>query len=220
MGADDEKRAAAAAAAELVESGMRVGLGTGSTVAWLLPELARRDVAARYVATSPRTAEAARQLGIVVGAFDDVDSLDLAIDGADQVADDGWLIKGGGAAQTREKIVAAAAQRFVVICDSSKLVAELHAPVPLELLAFGLAATLRQLSPVTLRDVALSPDGGLIADYHGDVGDPAELAAWLSSVPAVVMAWYPGQEGGRAVAEILFGGERNLISLNERCHLT
>jgi ribose 5-phosphate isomerase A len=211
MDANEEKRAAASAAAELVESGMRVGLGTGSTVALLLPELARRAVAATYVATSPRTEEAARALGIDVKSFDDVDALDLAIDGADQVDADGWLIKGGGAAQTREKIVAAAAQRFVVICDSSKLVDQLHAPVPLELQAFGLAATLRHLGPVTLRDVPLSPDGGIIADYHGDVGDPEELALWLSSVPGLVAH---GLFGPEMVSQVLVGINGTVRSTN------
>jgi ribose 5-phosphate isomerase A len=186
MGVEEEKQLAATAAAQLVEDGMRVGLGTGSTVAFLLPELARRAVKAVYVATSPRTEQLARALGLVVEPFDSFDRLDLTIDGADQIAKDGWLIKGGGGAHTREKIVAACASRFVVIADSSKLVDQLRAPVPLELLAFGLDATLRHLSPSTLRDVALSPDGGVIGDYHGDVTDPAALSRWFSSTPGVI----------------------------------
>ncbi len=130
-----------------------MGLGTGTTVAFLLEAIARRGVRARYVATSPETASAARSLGITVETFDDLDELDLAIDGADQIAPDGWLIKGRGGAHLREKIVAAAATRFVVIADSSKPVTTLHAPVPLELRPFGLRATLRELGAVTLRDV-------------------------------------------------------------------
>ena len=86
--------------------------------------------------------------------------LDVAIDGADQVAPDGWLVKGGGAAHTREKAVAAAADRFVVIASSEKLVERLRPPVPLELLEFGLAGTLRRLGSVRLRDVPSSPEGG------------------------------------------------------------
>ncbi|MBO0715028.1 MAG: ribose 5-phosphate isomerase A, partial [Acidimicrobiales bacterium] len=117
-----EKQVAAEAAAGLVEDRMTVGLGTGSTVAHLLPVLARRSLSVRYVSTSPRTEQAARELGLVVEPFETVVELDLAIDGADQVAPDGWLIKGGGGAHTREKVVAAAALRFVVIVDSSKLV--------------------------------------------------------------------------------------------------
>ena len=112
---------------------MRVGLGTGTTVAYLLEAVARRKPRAVFVASSPRTEVAAQSLGLRVQSFDDVDRLDLAIDGADQIAPDGWLIKGGGGAHTREKIVAASAERFVVIADATKLVSALHAPVPLEL---------------------------------------------------------------------------------------
>ena len=165
---------------------MRVGLGTGSTVAYLLGELSLREVRAIYVATSPATERAARSLGLRVESFDARVSFDLAIDGADQITEDGWLIKGAGGALTREKIVAASADRFVVIADSSKLVESLHAPVPLELLAFGVSSTLRRLEPCALRDVAPSPDGGLIADYRGEVHEPHALASRLSSTPGVV----------------------------------
>ena len=181
-----EKRAAAEAAALLVEDGMSVGLGTGSTVAYLVPALAARSLAVRCVATSPRTEEEARRLGLHVEPFDRLERLDIAIDGADQIAPDGWLVKGGGAAHTREKIVAAAAERFVVIADSSKAVDALRPPVPLELVRFGLAATLRALATVELRDVPPSPDGGVIADYLGVVDDAAALAARLSGTPGVV----------------------------------
>jgi ribose 5-phosphate isomerase A len=181
-----EKRAAAEAAAELVQSGMTVGLGTGSTVAFLLPALARRSLGILCAATSPRTEHAARELGLRIEDVASIDRFDIAIDGADQVAPDGWLVKGGGGAHTREKIIAAAADRFVVIADSTKPVSALHGPVPLELLAFGLRATMRQVAPASLRDVPLSPDGGVIADYHGSVDEPAALAARLSATPGVV----------------------------------
>jgi ribose 5-phosphate isomerase A len=183
---EHEKQVAARAAAELVQSGMSVGLGSGSTVAHLLSALASRRLDIRCVATSPRTARDAMELGLRVEPFDDPDALDIAIDGADQVAPDLWLIKGGGAAHTREKIVAAAADRFVVIVDSSKLVPALSAPVPLELVPFGVAQTQRRLTPVALRDVPPSPDGGVIADYLGEVGDPAALARRMSDTPGVV----------------------------------
>lgn len=186
MSVEREKQAAAQAAAQFVEDGMLVGLGTGSTVAWLLPALAKRQLSIRCVATSPRTEQAARELGIDVEPFGAIDHLDLTIDGADQVAPDGWLVKGGGGAHTRERIVAAAASRFIVIADSTKPVTALHPPVPVELLEFGLRATLRRLQPVALRDVPKSPDGGVIADYQGAVGDPAELAARLSGTPGLV----------------------------------
>jgi ribose 5-phosphate isomerase A len=183
---EGEKRAAARAAAELVESGMRVGLGTGSTVAHLLPALAERGLEIRCVATSVATEQAARELGIGVEPFEGLDRLDIAIDGADQIAPEGWLVKGGGGAHTREKIVAVAADRFVVIADSSKPVDAIEAPIPIELLRYGIDATLRHLGEVELRDVDPSPDDGLIADYRGEVGDPAQLAARLSCTPGVV----------------------------------
>jgi ribose 5-phosphate isomerase A len=188
---DNEKRLAAEAAAELVEDGMTVGLGTGSTVAHLLPALAERGLDLTCVATSPATEKHARDLGITVEGFDTIESLDIAIDGADQVAPDRWLVKGGGGAHTREKIVAAAAERFVVIADSSKPVDRIGAPVPLELSPFGLASTMLrvagELGEVNLRAGAPpSPDGGVIADYLGAVADPAELATTLASIPGVV----------------------------------
>ena len=134
-GTDTEKRVAAEAAAQLVEAGMTVGLGTGSTVAYLLPALAARELTGlRCVATSVATEEQARELGIPVEDFDSLRRLDIAIDGTDEVAPDGWLIKGGGGAHLREKVVAAAADRFVVIADASKPVDALRGPVPLELL--------------------------------------------------------------------------------------
>ncbi len=184
-----EKRSAASFAASLVEDGMRLGLGTGSTVGYLLAPLADRHLDLRCVATSVRTDRSARDLGLPVEPFDgagSLDRLDLAIDGADQVDLAGWVVKGGGAAHTREKRVAAAADRFVVIVDSGKLVERVRPPVPLELMAFGLAATLRDLGNVTLRDVPQSPDGGVIADYVGDLLDPVELAAWLDAIPGLV----------------------------------
>jgi ribose 5-phosphate isomerase A len=186
---DAEKRVAAEAAAALVEDGMRVGLGTGSTVAFLLPALAARDLSLECVATSPATERAAVELGLRVVPFTGVDSLaglDVAIDGADQVAPSGWLVKGGGAAHTREKAVAAAAERFVVVVSSDKLVERLAPPVPLELLEYGLASTLRRLGGVELRSVPRSPDGGVIADYTLPFDDPEALAAMLSAAVGVV----------------------------------
>jgi ribose 5-phosphate isomerase A len=182
----DEKRRAAETAAQLVENGMSVGLGTGSTVAYLLPALADRKLELHCVATSPRTKAAARDLGIHVEPFERIERLDIAIDGADQVAPDGWLVKGGGGAHTREKIVAAAAERFVVIADSSKPVDAIAAPIPLELHPFGLRASLFELGDVRLRDWPRSPDLGVIADYDGAVGDPAALAERFAATPGVV----------------------------------
>jgi ribose 5-phosphate isomerase A len=181
-----EKRAAALAAVALVEDGMRVGLGTGTTVAEMVPALGRRGLAITCVATSPATEELARAHGLDVRPFTDIDRLDVAIDGADQVDPAGWLVKGGGGAHTRERIVAAAADRFVVIVSSDKPVGHVHAPVPLELLAFGLAATLHALPGAVPRDAPRTPDGGVLADYHGEVGDPALLSERLDAVPGLV----------------------------------
>jgi ribose 5-phosphate isomerase A len=187
VSADAEKRAAAEAAAGLVEDGMTVGLGTGSTVFHLLPAIAARGLSdIRCVATSVATEQQARELGIPVEDFTDLRRLDIAIDGTDQVTPDGWLIKGGGGAHLREKIVAEAAERFVVIADSSKRVEMLSAPVPLEIFSFGLPSTMARLGPaVELRGVPRSPDGGAIADYRGEIGDPVELAARLEADPGV-----------------------------------
>ena len=203
--ADAEKRLAAEAAAELVEDGMTVGLGTGSTVAHLLPALARRGLAGiRCVATSVATEEQARDLGVPVEEFSKLTRLDIAIDGTDQVTPDGWLIKGGGGAHLREKIVAAAADRFVVISDSSKPVDVLTWRVPLELFAFGLESTLARLGDaVELRpDTPRSPDDGVIADYRGDVADPGPLAAKLEADPGIAAH---GLFPPSMVSEVLIG---------------
>jgi ribose 5-phosphate isomerase A len=204
------KREAAQAAAGEVRDGMRLGLGTGSTVAFLLQALGERVATlsgVRCVATSPQTASSARALGLAVCELDELGELDLAIDGADQVDRAGWLVKGGGAAHTREKIVAAAALRFVVIVSAEKVVERLAAPIPLELVPFGVQTTLRALGHARLREVPRSPDGGLIADYLGEVGDPRELAARLSAQPGVVEH---GLFAPEMVSSVLIAGESGL----------
>jgi ribose 5-phosphate isomerase A len=203
--AEREKRLAAEAAAALVENGMTVGLGTGSTARHFVIALAARELEIRCVATSLQTEETAREVGLRVEPFTGpgaLERLDLAVDGADQVAADGWVVKGGGGAHTREKVVAAAARRFVVIVSSDKLVERVRPPLPLELLAFGLAATLAQLGEAELRDAPPTPDGGVIADWTGAVDDPAGLAARLGSTPGVVEhGLFPPE----LVSEVLIG---------------
>jgi ribose 5-phosphate isomerase A len=184
-----EKQLAAHAAAELVQDGMWVGLGTGSTSMYLLAPLAERKLNIRCVATSPATAGEAVRLGLDVVEFTGPvapERLDIAIDGSDQVAPSGWLVKGGGGAHTREKSVAASAERFIVIVSSDKLVERLTPPIPLELMQYGLASTLARLDPVTVRHTPFSPDGGVIADYLGEFEDPEALAARLSAEPGVI----------------------------------
>jgi ribose 5-phosphate isomerase A len=209
LSADDRiarhKRAAATAAAELVQDGMRVGLGTGTTVAFLLPAIAERALQDLVcVATSPATDRFARELGLAVVALDEVGELDIAIDGADQIDPRGWLVKGGGGAHTREKIVALAARRFVVIASAEKAVRELAPPVPLELVPFGVGHTLERVGDARLREATESPDGGLIADYVGPVGDPRALSARLERTTGVVEH---GLFAPELVSTILIAGE-------------
>ena len=133
----------------------------------------------------------------------------------DQISPDRWLVKGGGGAHTREKIVAAAAERFVVIGDSTKPVDRLGAPIPLELFPFGISSTLTRISEslgsVKRREEApTSPDGGVIADYLGEVGDPAELAATLSAMPGVIdHGLFPPE----MVSDVLIGHEDSVKPL-------
>ncbi len=200
-----EKQLAGEAAAALVEDGMTVGLGTGSTARYFLAALAVRGLDLRCVATSQATEEAALALGLRLSSFGGLgglDRLDLAVDGADQIAPDGWVVKGQGGAHTREKIVAAAATRFVVIASSDKVVPRLTPPVALELTVFGLAATLRELGHARLRDAPPTPDGGVLADWIGPVDDPERLAAQLGDTPGVVDH---GLFPARLVSEILVG---------------
>ena len=187
-GREAEKRVAAEAAALLVEDGMTVGLGAGSTVAHFLPAVARRHLGITCVATSPATEASARSLGLALDPFESVQRLDLAIDGADQVAPDLWLVKGGGGAHAREKIAAAAADRFVVIVSSDKLVDVVRPPIPLEVLSFGVGATTRALSAlgrVERRD-GVTPDGNVLLDLFGPVDDPESLSRTLDGTPGVV----------------------------------
>lgn len=207
MGTDveREKRLAAEAAAALVEDGMSVGLGTGSTAAYFVTALAERRLDVRCVATSPATEEAARVAGLSVEPFEGTDALprlDIAVDGADQVAQDRWIVKGGGGAHTREKIVARASRKFVVIVSSDKVVDAVRPPVPLELLEYGLAATLDRLGDVVLRDAPRTPDGGVLADWVGPIERPAALSEKFEVMPGVVESGFfpPG-----LISQVLVG---------------
>jgi ribose 5-phosphate isomerase A len=203
---DAAKYAAARRAAAFVEDGMTVGLGTGSTAAWLvrcLGEKVASGLRLTGVPTSTRTAEQARGVGIEIVSLDDAGWLDLTIDGADEFDADFTLIKGGGGALLHEKIVAAASDRMIVIADASKEVSGLGAfPLPVEVIPFGWTAT-RQLIEDLLpefdvlgRKVALrmagdgayrTDEGNFILDLHlGRIGDPRRLALALNRVPGVV----------------------------------
>jgi ribose 5-phosphate isomerase A len=217
-----EKLAAAREAARLIEPGMLVGLGSGSTVNRLVRVLTEARPDASFVAASPSTHRAAQDGGLRVATFA-AETVDLAIDGADQVDPNGWLIKGGGAAHTREKILAAAANRFVVIVSSDKLVERLQPPVPLELLPFGVDATISAIGHVQLRaHTPPTPDNGLIADFHGALGNPREVARRLERQPGVVeYGLFPpelvdllivARDGGAEVARVP-GGRRTASRL-------
>lgn len=206
-GVDPAKLAAARAAVALVEDGMRLGLGTGSTAAIMVRELAGRVAAEglklRCAATSRATAELAESLGMKVESLDEIGWLDMTIDGADEVDPDLHLIKGGGAAHLREKIVAAASDRMVVVADPGKVVETLGSfPLPVEVLAFGFETTRklirRALDELDLgghdvmqrlrgSDPVITDEGNLILDLHlGCIPDAPALARALAAIPGVV----------------------------------
>jgi ribose 5-phosphate isomerase A len=201
------KFVAAKQATEYVQSGMKVGLGTGSTAAWLvqcLGEMVREQgLRIKGVPTSARTAKLAREVGIEIITLDEARWLDLTIDGTDEYDDNLNLIKGGGGAHLREKVVATASDRMIVIADASKRVATLGAfPLPVEVLPFGMQTT-RGLIEETLigadvlgRDVTqrmqgdapyVTDEGNFILDLHlKRIGNPRQLAMVLNQIPGVV----------------------------------
>jgi ribose 5-phosphate isomerase A len=189
---DDAKKAAGVHAAGYVEDGMRVGLGTGSTVHHTIVALGDRRPDITCTATSLRTHELATSLGLVVVSPDEIGHLDITIDGADEVDGELNLTKGGGGAHTREKIVAAMSDRFVIVVDESKLVERLGPfGTPLEVLEFApgvVAAAVQALgaTSVSTRD-ARSDNGNLLCDAHFPaIDDPVALAAALSGIPGIV----------------------------------
>ncbi|HLT28479.1 MAG TPA: ribose-5-phosphate isomerase A [Myxococcaceae bacterium] len=189
MSNEVEKRRVAEVGARLVGDGMLVGLGSGSTVLALVDWLGALRPRARFVASSPEVGVRAIEVGLTVCGFDDgetADILDLAIDGADALAEDGWVLKGRGGAQTREAIVAAAAQTRVLLLSSDKVVRRLPGRVPVELHRFGLSSTLRLLGDVRLRDAPPTPDGGVLADVALSLEDPLSTQRWLEGIPGVV----------------------------------
>ncbi|MGD9862174.1 MAG: ribose-5-phosphate isomerase RpiA [Pseudodonghicola sp.] len=204
---DKAKFVAARRAADFVEDGMRVGLGTGSTAAWLvrcLGEMVRHDgLKFKGVPTSTRTADLAREVGIEVIGLDEARWLDLTIDGADEFDGDLNLIKGGGGALLQEKIVATASDRMVVIADIGKQVDALGAfPLPVEVVPFGWRTTQALVEETLIsmdvlgRDATLrmngaapfvTDEGNYILDLHlHRIGNPRQLALVLNQMPGVV----------------------------------
>lgn len=201
MSADAQKKASGEAAALLVEPGMVVGLGTGSTAAWFVKALAARKLDVRGVPTSEATASLARELGIPLATLDDVMSIDLTVDGADEIGPGLSLIKGGGAALLREKLVWEASKRCVVIADAAKHVKVLGKfPLPIEVVRFGHPHTGRRLADIAAefdlppprlrqadRGMVVTDGGNLIYDMaSGRIDEPAALATALKSVTGVV----------------------------------
>jgi ribose 5-phosphate isomerase A len=200
--AEDQKRAAGEAAAALVESGMVVGLGTGSTAVWFVKALAARRLDLTCVATSEATADLARSLGLKVAELGETREIDLTVDGADEIGPGLSLIKGAGGALLREKLVWEASRRCVVIADAAKPVPLLGAfPLSIEVVAYGHKITaLRICDALSECDIGAAPrlrmkegqpvrtDGGnLIYDAAcGRIEEPAALAAALKSVTGVV----------------------------------
>ncbi len=206
MSMDDLKRQAAAHAVEQVRDGMKLGLGTGSTAKHfveLLGERVRAGLKVTGVPTSEATRADAERCGVPLTTLDQIDRLDLTVDGADEIDSNLELIKGGGGALLREKIVAAASDRMLVIADETKWVQPLgRFPLPIEIIPFGIAATRRAIEAVFAKNGVSGPlvhrktkdghafvtdSGHWIADAHlGQIPDPAGLAAGLNSVPGVV----------------------------------
>ena len=206
MDIDVHKRAAAARALEFVRPGMRLGLGTGSTAAHfvdMLGERVRAGLAVVAVPTSEATRAQATRLGIALTTLDEMPELDLTVDGADEIAPDLTLIKGGGGALLREKIVASASAQMIVIADDTKWVPALgRFPLPIEIVPFGATATARAVEtiaaevgcpgPAKLREGqnghAFVTDGGhwLLDAQLERIADPQALAARLCAVPGVM----------------------------------
>jgi ribose 5-phosphate isomerase A len=203
---EDFKRLASARAVEFVQPGMRVGLGTGSTARHfveLLGARVRDGLAVVAVPTSEATRVDAERFGVPLSTLDETPELDLTVDGADEIAPDLTVIKGGGGALLREKIVAAASARMIVIADDTKWVPVLgHFPLPIEVVPFGLAATRRAIEaaavavaspgPAVLRCTreghAFVTDGGhhILDASLGRIQDPKALASRLAEIPGVV----------------------------------
>jgi len=198
----DAKQRAGFRAAEFVEDGMRVGLGTGTTAYWLVERLGVRvreeGLRVRCVPTSRRTEEQARALGLPLSTLGELGELDIAVDGADEIGPGLALIKGGGGALLREKLVAAAARRFVVIADKSKQVEVLgRFPLPVEVVRFGWELTARRVAGAANVEPALrrSPDGEPFVTDNGNyildcrcgaIQDPAGLGRELKLLTGVV----------------------------------
>ncbi len=219
--AENKKRRAAQAALAHVKDHMTVGLGTGTTsaifISLLAPHARSKGWTLRCVATSEASAYLARSGGLTVVGLEDVDSIDLAVDGADQVDAKKNLIKGYGGALTREKVVEYSARKFVVIADDSKFGAHLSKPVPVEFIPFAKAAVSRSLQEMGAKSVRLRlasdnepyrTDNGLWifdADF-GKISQPAKLEEQMGAIPGVLECGI----FSRNVRSVLIGTEKGV----------
>lgn len=199
-GCSNPKENAGFKAADYIQDGMVVGLGTGSTVAYTMDRLAvmiRDGLSITGVPTSIQTAMKARERGIQLASLDDVPFVDITIDGADQIDPALRLIKGRGAAQVRERCVADASNRLIIVADDSKLCNQLTGPIPVEVIPYALGHVIRRLEKVggsvIVRDgvkkdgPVFSDNGNIIIDYHsGPIADPLEMESLINNVPGVV----------------------------------
>ena len=211
MDASDKKRSAAKAALEFIEPGMTVGVGTGSTVNYLiemLPEI--RDKIDRVVSSSKASTVLLKEVGFEVSTLNEVGDYDIYIDGADESNKRLQLIKGGGGALTREKVLAAAARRFVCIVDDTKLVGMLGSfPLPIEVLPMAQAMISRHMlkmrgQPIW-REGFVTDNGNLILDIHDlQISNPLEMEARINHIPGVVTV---GLFAHRPADVLLIGGD-------------
>jgi ribose 5-phosphate isomerase A len=223
MTQDEAKRMAATRALEFVEDGMALGLGTGTTAAIFIQELGERvkqGLRVRGIATSTASHELAQSLSIPMTTFDECPLLDLAIDGADEVGPGLALIKGGGGALLREKIVASAARRFLVVADASKLVTTLgHFPLPVEVIQMAQSIVAQRLEELGLNpklrhrsdgSIYITDENNVLLDCScGSIPDPAKTAADIRAIVGVVehglflnmasIALIAGEQGVREV---------------------
>jgi ribose 5-phosphate isomerase A len=195
------KKAAADQAVRLIRRGMTVGLGTGSTAYWAIRRIAERikeeGLQVKAVSSSQKSEELAVQLGIPIIPFADVESIDITVDGADEVDSESNLIKGGGGALLREKIIASSSERFIVIVDDSKLVKTLGKfPLPIEIVPFAAELTIKKLEQLGCRtavrrttdqSIYITDNGNWIVDcYFNEITNPRALGERIIAIPGVV----------------------------------
>jgi len=218
MTQDEQKRAAAKAAIQYVPAGCIIGVGTGSTANYFIDELAGiKQNLEGAVASSETTARRLRDRGIEVLDLNSVDELPVYVDGADEITEHLHMIKGGGGALTREKIVAAVARKFICIADQSKLVPILGKfPLPVEVIPMARGYVAREITRLggqpALRQGFTTDNGNVILDIHGlQILDPVELESTLNQITGVVMN---GLFARRGADILLLGGENGIRTIN------